>query len=446
MRFGIIFTTILIMPALGFSATITVPIDYSTIQGAINAAQPGDIVHVLPGTYVENIDFLGKAITVKSDGGAEVTVIDGGIPLDPDYGSTAIFFRGEGQDSVLEGFTLTNGSGTYHSSSGFYFGGGIYCDASSPTISNNRVSGNSADYCGGIYCKNDSCPLVIGNTIAGNSATIGAAGGLQIKDSSPLITNNKISENSAYFGGGIHVGESEPASRSYAVISYNTISNNISSTYGGGIYCYQSSAKISSNLVIQNHADTGSGGIHVTMDGNPVITNNIISGNTVLNKTGGGIGFANYSSAIVTNNTIAGNTAKIGGGIYCGESSSPVITNTIVWDNIAPDGPGIFVYKASPTITFCDMQDGWYGTGNICEDPCFQDPFSNDYHLTCVSPCLDAGDNNALMLPAKDFDHDPRKFPGNGKGGLVGMQPQGANVDMGADEYCCMKRSVFVAR
>ena len=48
---------------------------YSTIQGAINAANAGDTVNVCPGTYVENIAINKANLTVRSTGGFGVTVI-----------------------------------------------------------------------------------------------------------------------------------------------------------------------------------------------------------------------------------------------------------------------------------------------------------------------------------------------------------------------------------
>ena len=59
------------------ASVINVPAVQPTIQTAINVASSGDTVLVAPGTYTENINFLGKAITVKSAKGSSVTIIDG---------------------------------------------------------------------------------------------------------------------------------------------------------------------------------------------------------------------------------------------------------------------------------------------------------------------------------------------------------------------------------
>ena len=55
---------------------IYVPDDFGTIQLAIDVSSPGDVILVRPGTYIETIDFKGKAITVRSVEGPEVTIID----------------------------------------------------------------------------------------------------------------------------------------------------------------------------------------------------------------------------------------------------------------------------------------------------------------------------------------------------------------------------------
>ncbi|MHC4945192.1 MAG: DUF1565 domain-containing protein [Planctomycetota bacterium] len=128
---------ILIIPAIGFSATIHVPADYATIQEAIDAASAGDTVLVASGTYVENIDFLGKDIVVKSEQGPQATVIDGNKA-----GPVATLMNGESPDAVLEGFTIQNGSGTYNPN-GYYYGGGIRIRDASPTITGNTISNNT---------------------------------------------------------------------------------------------------------------------------------------------------------------------------------------------------------------------------------------------------------------------------------------------------------------
>ncbi len=77
MRYAIIILIVLAVPALAHSATLKVPSQYPSIQAAIDVAVNGDTVLVAPGTYVENIDFMGKSITVKSEQGPDVTTIDG---------------------------------------------------------------------------------------------------------------------------------------------------------------------------------------------------------------------------------------------------------------------------------------------------------------------------------------------------------------------------------
>ena len=120
MRLFLSATAFILLSSLALAATYYVPDDFPTIQDAINSSNHYDTIIVRPGTYVENLDFCGMLITVMSEKGPEVTIIDGGNPVNPDFGSVVRYHCGETHGAVLDGFTLTNGKGTY--SDGGYWG------------------------------------------------------------------------------------------------------------------------------------------------------------------------------------------------------------------------------------------------------------------------------------------------------------------------------------
>jgi parallel beta-helix repeat protein len=162
----------------------------------------------------------------------------------------------------IEGFTITNGSGS--------LGGGIYCFVSSPTITNNIITGNRASKGAGISCMWFSSPSIINNVITGNSAS-SKGGGIYCEfASSPVITNNVIAGNEA-------TGE------------WGTIE-------GGGIYCYlYSSPTITNNIITGNTSNSGGGGIHCYSSSSPSITYDDVWGNTPLNYSGCEAGTASIS-------------------------------------------------------------------------------------------------------------------------------------------------------
>ena len=134
-KYNALICCLFILNSICQADTIYVPGDYGSIQDAIIAANDGDEIMVDDGIYYENIYFLGKNITVKSINGPENTIIDGSM-----LASVVFFIYGETTQSIIDGFTIQNGVGTYISPS--LLGGGILCQDSSPIIRNNVIENN----------------------------------------------------------------------------------------------------------------------------------------------------------------------------------------------------------------------------------------------------------------------------------------------------------------
>jgi parallel beta-helix repeat protein len=353
-----------------------------TIQAGIDAAVDGQVVVVRDGIYAaignKNLNFSGKAITVQSQNGAENTIID----CEND-GRGFYFYGGETSSSVVDGFTIINGNTDR--------GGGIYCNSSSPTITNCTFSDNTAVYGGGMSNIQMSSPTVTNCTFKNNSATQG--GGMSnYSGSSPMVTGCIFEGNSAETAGAIYCTEVSSPTITACIISGNTASGNI-----GGIHCYRGAA--------------------------PAITNCIITSNSA-GGIGGGIGCQDYAEPAITNCTITENEAgNYGGGITCfGWESWPTVTNSILWGNTPPE-----VCPGTVTVTYCNVdQDSYDGTdGNIRQDPIFVGV--GDYHLRAGSPCIDAGTNCDPNIPAKDKDGKGRHLDGDNNGTTI--------VDLGAYEF-----------
>jgi len=222
--------------------------DFKNIQAAINDADDGDTVLVADGTYKgpgnRDIDFLGKAITVRSENGPENSLID----CEND-GRGFRFHTGERKDSIVSGFTITNGSTRGAGITCWYasptiadcsiirntstsFGGGIDCLGSSPIIvSCSIISNTAANLGGGIYCDWFSSPAIVNCAIVGNSAPTG--GGIMCwTSSSPTITNCTIVGNVAGSGGGIYVDYAE----SSPTIANSILWGNTADQVGGFSY------------------------------------------------------------------------------------------------------------------------------------------------------------------------------------------------------------------
>ena len=387
--------------------------NFDSVQDAIDAADDGDVVIVMPGHYFENITFLGKAITVQSAAPTdpELTIIDSGNTPDS---TTVIFAAGEDEYSILDGFVITGGDNLLH-------GGGIYCN-SRPTIRNCIVRGNHADgNGGGVYIIGsptfDTCTIHdndadgLGNGMYINRGTaniidcvfgasslgigeavyaygsgahftgttlnvgIGTESGAtlnlcsttwtnsNIENCSPgLIITNSIadqflgctfSDNAANYGGGVYC---EGGVTGAPVLDECIFDNNTADVDGGGIYCTGSSPTISGCTITGNTVGNGGGGIYCR-DSSPAITDCTISSNTAT-EGGGGI-FCDQSSLTLTDCTFTGNTAIDGGGMQSINSMLTLTGCTFINNTVTSEGGGM-VAKGSnsgSTLAGCTFEN-----------------------------------------------------------------------------------------
>ena len=395
---------LVVAPAAPAASTLTVPGQFPTIQAAINAATDGDTVLVSPGTYVENINFGTKDITVASTDGASATVIDGGA-----VSNVVVMAAEAGESPTLRGFTVRNG----HPASAD--GGGVSTTGGTAVIEDNIITGNFACGAGGGVAAEFSQAVIRRNRIEGNGQS-GCSGGPG--------------------GGGVFIG-------------------------GAG------SVTLVDNVITGNAHGSVGGGVSLFAAGTPTIARNVISSNSAGGQ-GGGFWIVNHSDAQIEDNVIVGNSSGQGAGVYLsvpsGERGAVLVNNTIV-ANIGSVGTALFsigfdgtarvannilsgggtsvVYcdpsydQISPVIEFNDVVQTGGGAryGGICADltgnngnvslaPSFVDEGSGDYHLSSGSLLIDRGTN--VAVPALDFDGEARTVDGDGNGTPV--------TDIGADE------------
>ena len=182
-----------------------VPDEYETIQEAIDTAVDGDTVLVAPGVYVENINFEGKGITVASLilTTSDETYIDSTIIDANGEGSVVRFDHDEDENSILIGFTLTEGAGSPDADDDLS-GGGVHILESSPLLSHLKIVDNRAEYGAGIYIR-QSNPIITDCVIDGNRASQRGAGIYCTRESSMIISNCSIVRNqSTDYGGGLY--------------------------------------------------------------------------------------------------------------------------------------------------------------------------------------------------------------------------------------------------
>ena len=254
-----------------------------SIQAAIVAAGDGDTVMVMPGTYVENLNLLGKAITLTSTepnnpAVVEATVIDGNQD-----GSVITCDSREGPDTLITGLTFTNGAALQ--------GGGMYNYESSPTVT---------------HC------IFTGNTILHDGK---GGAGMYNGGGSPTVSHCTFKDNNGEgVGGGMHNNRSGPT------VTCCIFTNNFASGSGGGMYNWMSRPTLSYCIFTNNRAFGHGGGMYNGICEEVTVTDCIFSGNSAddsyynFSEFYGG-GMANHSSnATIIRCVFSGNSAPNAGG------------------------------------------------------------------------------------------------------------------------------------
>jgi len=326
-----------------------VPVSYPTIQLAINAAKPGDTVLVAEGVYYEQISFLGKKpLMVTSqfllDGDPQHianTIIDGSKLQNNDHASVVYFTTGEDSTSILCGFTIQHGKGTYaNDNMNDLHGGGIYIADAGAKIVYNRITHNTLI---------DTCS---GYTIGTSGAGIGTkwSKGIYwlIIENNTIDSNLCISKYSLAFGGGIATSYNTRISSNS--ICHNTCSGILNGTaHGGGIGCGNDPSwetavtiLIDHNTIEYNLAQSqfnlaNSAAVYAS-DVLVVFSKNVVAYNRVITaiKSGGVPGvylFQPVQGSVVLNTIFKGNTSNRWGGSLGMQNNKPMDNRVLVENN-----------------------------------------------------------------------------------------------------------------
>jgi parallel beta-helix repeat protein/predicted outer membrane repeat protein len=330
-----------------------------------------------------------------------------------------------GRDIVIDGFTITGGNAN-ESSHDYSRGGGLYNQYGTTQISNCTFTANSALFSGGGIYNYQGTLSLTNCTFARNVAGSTGGGGIDNYKGAPSLTSCTFSENLAYGdGGGIYNDESDPNLVNCTFIDNEAVND------GGGIYNRYSNPTLINCKFIKNGAGSGGGVSNFNRNYNKPVLRNCLFNNNGVRNLGGGI--YNYSGEpLLTNCTFVWNSAREAGRALASRSdherNTVTLTNCILWDH------GSEIWSSELSIvnaSYCNIWGGWFGEGNINEDPQFLDTYGpvytpgtedDDLRLSAISPCIDSGDPNYVPEPNEtDLEGNRRIVSGR--------------IDMGAYEF-----------
>ncbi|HLP83837.1 MAG TPA: right-handed parallel beta-helix repeat-containing protein [Phycisphaerales bacterium] len=330
------------------AAVINVPADQPTIQAAITAAVNGDEIVVAPGTYSEQLDFLGKQIVVRSSAGASSTIISGGGTVAP----LVQFTTGETAATRLQGFTLREATSAVSQ------GGALQIATASPTIADCIITTNTLTGSGTGAGANivDATPTFLRTIFADNTSDGVGGSALYIAGASNVTVTECTFTNNEDVNAAGNPGAISVATSTLTVNNSIFIGNDAGGGGLGGAINADASTVIITGGRFENNAatDGGSGGAIYSFDGDLTVTNAVFVGNQ------GGAIFNDGGTAIITASVFEENINEggSGGGVSISGGSGVITGSTFIRNQAiggAGGGVGVdsFLTPADITITDC---------------------------------------------------------------------------------------------
>ncbi len=217
--------------------------------------------------------------------------------------------------------------------------------------------------------------------------------GLSLAVSAPTVANCRVLDNRTIASGaGVRIEGGSPTFRACV------FAGNVTNDRGGAVYLVSGDCSFVNCTFARNEAFNGGG--FASNAGTATFVQCVWHDNQA--RFGGGAysfsGTLELMSCTLTEN----DAVTAGGGVYTliGAAS---LSNSIVYGNTANSESQI---RGTATVSYCCVEGGAAGAGNIDDAPVFVDPASDDFRVRLPSRCIDAGSNLLVALDAHDLDGD----------------------------------------
>jgi hypothetical protein len=377
---------------------IRVPDDSATIAGALTAAASGDTVLVSCGTYYEHdLEMKSGVRLISETGDSDCATIDA-----LRHGRV-MYCDGLESGSLVRGFTLANGRLTSESPGGGD-GGAIYCVDSSVEFDDIRVQDCSAAIWygagGGIACHGS--PAGFSDVeVRSCSATFGGGAYFEGPASSTLSRCEFVECHADSSGGGASFMSACTACLTDCSFIDNT------STHSGGAECHSSVQFVDCRLC--GNAAARSGGALVCNSAAPRFESCLFSSNV---SGWGGAALRSFNAEpTLVHCTFYGNSGSEGAGVSLISDSHAELQNVIIAFSLS--GDAVHCSSGCTASLVCTDLYGnaggdWVGcvssqsgvNENLCADPLFCDPPSEDFSIDIASPCAEAASPTCGLIGA----------------------------------------------